>query len=93
MCVVTTIKYTLNALASPQKVEFVANDLLWTVRTWLLISSYSLHLVFWGQLYEESEELVLLSQSHITTKWKIILYIYIAIIGADTIMVILVDSL
>ncbi len=92
MCLVTSIKYSLDAWGDSPTIQILANDVLWTVRTWLLISSFTLHLLFWGQLYEQSvEELVLLTQTHITPKLKIILYIYIALIGCDSMVIIMVD--
>ncbi len=93
ICLITSIKYSLDAWGNSPTIQILANDLLWTVRTLLLISSYTLHLLFWGQLYAESAELVLLSKTNITPKLMIILFIYLGLIGCDSLVVIVVNYL
>ncbi len=80
MCVVSILRYSLTWVLSTERLV-----IFWALHDWFLISSYTMHLIFWGQLYEQSAELVLLSQSNITPKLRRFSYLYIGLIGTDTV--------
>ncbi len=89
MCLATISKYLLDALGyleTNRILHLLGNVVLWNIRIFLVIMIYVLHLLFWGQIYEHSTELVLLPTTYANWKLRIIMYVYICVVGVDTVV-------